>query len=98
MVVGIDTNKIKIKYILGSYLDAKDYPTSEDVMYFLIQHFMSSGDKDLEFTDHFLMNKLHKSRDEITILLDKCIVDKHVEHVKDTNIKSFYKLTNNPFI
>jgi len=97
----IDYNKLKLKYIFGNYKDIDSYPTTEDAIYSVIIWMISNNkkDEDFSFSDkHFQKILEVEDNDKISLLLNECVKLGYLEHLKDTNIKSVYKLVKNPFI
>ena len=100
----INENKLKIKYVLGNYKIFDDYPTSEDIMYYLIQ-WMMGQDKNSDFVFHnlWLMNELEldkndeKKKDELIKKLNNLVKEEYLLFNKETNTRKYYKIEKNPF-
>jgi hypothetical protein len=96
----LNYSKLKIKYIFGNYKEIDSYPSSEDTIYSLIQWFIGIGkNNNLEFSNKHAQKFLDiDDIDKVDSILAKCVDDGYIEYLKDTNIKSVYKLVKNPFI
>ncbi len=101
MELKINENKLKVKYVLGNYKVIEGYPTSEDIMYFLMQ-WVIGQDKKTEyiFHDSWLMNELNidkNLKDDFLSKIDSLVKDNTLSFNKETNIKKYYKIEKNPF-
>lgn len=99
MELKIDNNKLEVKYIIGNYRDLKGYPSPKDIMYSILQWMISENKEKYIIFSENLVSKLvdldqEKTKEYLEILVNKG----YLEHVKDTNTKSIYKVIINPFI
>jgi formyltetrahydrofolate hydrolase len=94
----IDSNNLEVKYIIGNFRDLRDFPTKHDIAYILIQWMiLNEKNPDDSFSDNIIIKQVGKSFDELKEAIDELIDDGVLEHVKDTNTKSIYKIIKNPF-
>lgn len=93
----INTSKLKIKYIIGSYRDADDFPTSEDILYELIKDWSVKGAKDLIFTDVSLKTTYSLSDKQFNGFINKMIKSNIIEIVKQKEDITTYKIKTNIF-
>ena len=53
----INTAKLKVKYVLGSYSSLSSYPDAEDVIFEFIRDYCGKVAKDIKFTNVSLQKK-----------------------------------------
>lgn len=94
-------DKVKIKYILGTYKDSPVYPTGEDILYLMIKRAADRGEdlSDITFTTTKLFKKLGDVNEEIVEKSLQGLVDTgHAEVVRETKDSQTYKILINTYI
>lgn len=90
----IDENKLKIKYIIGCYKDLEDYPTTEDLMFQII-NFANINNRDNIISDLDL-KKIFET-DDIENILTLLQKENFLLFDKELKTKKNYKIIKNPF-
>ena len=96
----MEIEKVKVKYIIGSFMNEPNYPTPEDIIYLMVKRAEDKG-KDLNevtFTTTALYKKvgdefeknIEKSLKE---MLDSGVIDK----TRDNSESVTYKIKVNPY-
>lgn len=99
--MSFNQDKIKIKYILGTYKDSPEYPTGEDILYLMIKHASDHGEdlSDIVFTTNKLFKKLGDFKIENAEKSLKKLVDSNmIEVVKETKESQTYRILKNPYL
>lgn len=99
--MGISIDKIKIKYILGTYKSSSDYPTDEDILFLMTKWAADRGEDltNITFTTTKLLKKLDDFKIEnvdksLNDLLDKGLI----ELIRETKDSKTYKIISNPYL
>lgn len=93
--------KIKIKYILGTYKDSPVYPTGEDILYMMIKRSADRGEgmEDITFTTTKLFKKLGEVNEKnVENALAELVSTGQAEVVRETKDSQTYKILINPYI
>ena len=98
MTLKLNNRKLKIKYILGNYRELETWPTTEDVMYLLIQWAMSNEENDTSFSDIAMEKKIGIPKEKLKEIFIELEKEGYIIKEKDTNTKSVYKINKNPFV
>lgn len=93
----INTEKIKVKYVLGNYSTLKSYPTSEDILYELILDFCGRIYEELKFTDVSLQRKYSLSDERLGEVINQFKDWKLISEVHGNSSYTTYKIIKNPF-
>ena len=94
-----DPDKIKLKYILGTYKDGPGYPIGEDIMYYIIKrHYERDASDEITFTDNFAIKKIGTEYME-TILksLDGLVSSGYLEITRETKDSTSYRVLINEY-
>jgi hypothetical protein len=104
----MNKDSVKIKYLIGAYLDSSDYPTYED-FYYLINHwyyheggssfmheYRGIEDKgNVCFPSNILLEKV-KGDEQIHMgLLDSLLKNDIIQVMKKTRFGIYYEIINN---
>jgi hypothetical protein len=91
----INKDKLKIKYILGSYKDSPEYPTTEDLMYQIVNYcYLNNKDNIISDVEICKVLNIETAKD-ILNLLQK---ENYIIYEKELKNKINYKIIKNPFI
>jgi hypothetical protein len=93
--------KIKIKYILGTYKDSPVYPTGEDILYIMIKRVADRGEdlSDITFTTTKLFKKLGDVNEQnVKNALVDLVATGYAEVVRETKDSQTYKILINNYI
>lgn len=93
----INTDKLKVKYVLGNYSMQRSYPDAEDVLYELIVDFCNSKRKRLTFTDIGIFEKYNVSMNDIHSWMNIFINSEFIKIHKQDKDKITYELIKNPY-
>lgn len=101
----MDKEDIKIKYIIGSFRDELEYPTTEDFLYLINHWYYHEGGKSfihdyraiddvgsVVFPDNILKEKLSIKKDNFNQFLNLLIKSSKIEVVKQTKFTTYYKI------
>lgn len=95
------TDKIKIKYILGTYKDSPVYPTGEDILYLMVKRASDRGEdlSDITFTTTKLFKKLGECNEaNVENSLLGLVKDGYTEVIRETKDSQTYKIIKNPYL
>lgn len=87
----LDQNKLKVKYILGTYKDLEKYPTGEDILYDIL----SSSDEGM-FVDSTLQ-RLYINASNLVLSILELEKEGYIK-IEELKNKKFYTILKNPFI
>jgi len=96
-----NTDKIKLKYILGIYKTSPDFPTGEDILYTMIKRAADRSEdmSDITFTSTKVYKKLGEEYGKnIEKSLTELVDTKQVEVIRETKDSNTYRILNNPYI
>ena len=104
----LNNDTIKIKYLIGSFRDEPNYPTTEDFLYLMSNWFYNEGGKhfiheyravdatgNICFTDAVLKDKLNGDEKVTKDLLVSLLSDGIIEVIKETRFTQYYSIKNN---
>lgn len=94
-------DKVPLKYIIGSYVDGPNFPTSEDILFLISNHFNDRNkfEEQLEFTNTQMYKLVDEQRHGILgNTLSEMVETNLLEIVKDNKNTTKYKIIKNPFI
>jgi hypothetical protein len=99
--MGFTTDKIKIKYILGTYKDSPEFPTGEDILYLMIKRAADRGEDLTDIT--FTTTKLYKKLGECNVnnvekSLSNLVESGITSVVRETKDSQTYKILKNPYL
>ncbi|WP_296865329.1 hypothetical protein [uncultured Methanobrevibacter sp.] len=94
----IDDSKLKVKYVIGSYRDSDDFPTTEDILYELTKEFCTKSAKELKFTNESLKLRYSLSDDKFNFIINGLIKDNIIEIIKEKDNVITYEIKINKFV
>lgn len=94
----IDESKLKVKYVIGSYRDSDDFPTSEDILYELTKEFCTKSAKELKFTNESLKSRYSLSDDKFESIINSWLKDNIIEIIKEKEGVITYEIKINKFV
>jgi len=93
----IEISKLKIKYVLGNQSTLVDYPTSEDILYELIEDWCGRIYEELKFTDVSLKKKYNLTTQQTEDIIEQFKLWGCIEDVLSNSAYTTYKVIKNPF-
>lgn len=94
----INESKLKVKYVIGSYRDSDDFPTSEDILYELTKEFCTKSAKELRFTNESLKSRYALSDDTFETIINNWLKNNIIEIVKEKDDVITYEIKINKFV
>ncbi|MBR4589909.1 MAG: hypothetical protein IKO36_04515 [Bacteroidaceae bacterium] len=94
----INDSKLKVKYVIGSYRDSDDFPTTEDILYELTKEFCTKSAKELKFTNESLKLRYSLSDDKFNSIINGLIKDNIIEIIKEKDNVITYEIKINKFV
>jgi Mg2+/Co2+ transporter CorB len=93
----INTSKLKVKYVLGSYSSMKGYPTTEDVIYELVEDYCTRIAKDIKFTNVSLQKRFSLSEEKTQEIINTLLGWEIIQEINSTSAYSTYEVIKNPY-
>lgn len=94
----INESKLKVKYVIGSYRDSDDFPTSEDILYELTKEFCTKSAKELRFTNESLKSRYSLSDDNFNSIINNWLKNNIIEITKEKDDIVTYEIKINKFV
>jgi Iap family predicted aminopeptidase len=101
----------KIKYLIGSFRDEPNYPTTEDFLYLMSTWYYNEGGKhfihqyraveetgNICFTDVILKEKLNGDEKVTKDLLESLLKEGTIETIKETRFTQYYSINEKSLI
>ena len=93
----INTSKLKVKYVLGNYLDLDTYPTTEDISFEFIRDYCLSSAKEIKFTDVSLQKRYELDDEQLNKVIKELLSFEFIKEINSTALYTTYKFIKNPF-
>jgi len=96
----INKDKLKVKYVIGSYTVLPNYPDAGDVFYEFFTNYCSrKGDRRIKFTTSSMEKKWpHLSKEKTGDILAQLVHLKLIEEVSQSSSYTTYRIISNPYI
>lgn len=94
----INESKLKVKYVIGSYRDSDDFPTSEDILYELTKEFCTKSAKELRFTNESLKSRYSLSDESFDTIINNWLKNNIIEIIKEKDDVITYEIKINKFV
>ena len=93
-------DKIPIKYIIGSYLDTEDFPTSQDILYVMTKRAVDKNKSiaPVSFSESVVIKKIGEEHKEKIIKSLSALEQEEIIQGKETKAGKTFKILKNPFL
>lgn len=93
----INTAKLKVKYVLGSYSSLSSYPDAEDVIFEFIRDYCGKVAKDIKFTNVSLQKKYDLTEERTSAITEKLMADGILAEINANSAYKTYEVIINPY-
>ncbi len=95
----INKDKLKVKYVIGSYAVLPKYPDAGDVFYEFFTNYCSrKGDRRIKFTTSSIEKKYPTmSKERMEHIIEYLVMHELIEEVSQAAAYTTYKIIKNPY-
>jgi hypothetical protein len=93
----INTEKLKVKYVLGNHTVIPGYPDAEDVLFELIRDYCGKVATDIKFTNVSLQKKYELTEERTLAIIEKLLADGILSEVYSNSAYKTYEVVVNPY-
>jgi|TARA_R110002153_G_scaffold104114_1_gene241705 hypothetical protein len=93
----LNTEKLKVKYVLGNHTTLPLYPDAEDVIFELIRDYCGKVAKEIKFTDISMAKRWSLSKEQCNTILATLQKHKLVNISLQNSAYTTYEVIHNPY-
>jgi hypothetical protein len=93
----LNTEKLKVKYVLGNHTTLPSYPDAEDVIFELVRDYCVKVAKEIKFTDVSMIKRWGLSKEQCDIIIETLITHNIIEVTLQNSAYTTYEVIYNPY-
>ncbi len=93
----LNTEKLKVKYVLGNHTTLPQYPDAEDILFELIRDYCGKVAKEIKFTNISMAKRWSLSEEQCNVLLKELLKHNFLEISLQNSAYTTYEVIYNPY-